>query len=192
MFRWLLFSLFFVYCTSSKSRTCVKDGLCPFVHPWALSRSQPCFRFCPNKNNCPLKNTCQKDEDCPDEKKCCLELRRNVKRRGRNYYCKLKKCLGKKELFYETEKPGFCPRFRQISSICDKRTCRDDGHCKGDQKCCRNRCGSQFCVDPVHVPVPLQCPCREPFTLFCKQKNMCATMKCPRKCCWDGCENFCI
>lgn len=58
-----------------------------------------------------------------------------------------------------TEKPGSCPAVPTGRWICSP-TCRDDSDCRGNSKCCKNRCGALTCQKPdieviesVNIPV---------------------------------------
>jgi len=173
MFRVLLFASFLIYCAAKTASLCGnKEGICPFKNThW------------PRKKPCPIKRpTCSKDTDCPGEAKCCEDPK---------LQCLFKRCMGKKEVLQAMIKPGECPKKKRIGALCDFFECKEDAHCKGDKKCCKNGCGSDICMDPVNAPKPLQCPYRVPRSKNCT-KNRCNVIRCPRKCCWDGCQNFCI
>merc|ERR1712168_317418 len=170
-----MFRLMIFIALTGLSCACVnKEGICPNVF-------DPRIRSCPTSRFAP---TCGKDDDCPGLEKCCAT---------RSGACLLFKCMGREKLLQQTIKHGKCPEFKEI--ICDLHQCDDeDARCPGDEKCCRNSCGSTLCVKPENSDTILRCPFRVPWTApthDCKPDN-CATIKCRRKCCYDGCQNFCI
>jgi len=46
-----------------------------------------------------------------------------------------------------TEKPGSCPSVPSGRWVCSS-TCNSDNDCKGNLKCCKNRCGALACQKP--------------------------------------------
>jgi len=170
MFRQLFFACILLYCNASQCGN--KEGICPFKNMMRMRPRPPCPK---------LKQICSADTDCPGEQKCCADPKQR---------CLRMRCMGKTELFQTTIKPGNC-RNDPKRVICDVYQCLDDSHCKGDKKCCRNRCGSSVCEEPINKPKLLQCPYRVPFTKNCGNTS-CKALKCQRKCCFDGCQHFCI
>lgn len=46
-----------------------------------------------------------------------------------------------------SDKPGYCPGKPTGPWICSSR-CSLDTDCRGEKKCCKNRCGALACVTP--------------------------------------------
>ncbi|XP_063234465.1 omwaprin-b-like [Bacillus rossius redtenbacheri] len=82
--------------------------------------------------------TCLSDFDCPARDKCCPTS------------CGGSACSRPVSVRKPVAmaKPGACPLKPSGPWVCASR-CSGDWDCRGDAKCCRNRCGALACQRPV-------------------------------------------
>ncbi|KAM5165319.1 WAP four-disulfide core domain protein 8-like isoform 2-T2 [Mantella aurantiaca] len=147
-----------IVCTSINTTACTNDVDCK-------GQQKCCNVLCTNKcrdpvdvsaivksGTCPvppercllppkLDGVCTKDSQCPGEEKCCVHA------------CEYA-CLDLKNI----EKSGYCPHVGPPGTMLykcfsvNKTACKNDGDCKGRQKCCSEACINK-CRDPVAKPI---------------------------------------
>ncbi|KAK2582092.1 hypothetical protein KPH14_002794 [Odynerus spinipes] len=79
---------------------------------------------------------CNDDQDCVGNQKCCTTA------------CGGTTCLIPVSETNNVVKQGSCPARPTGRWTCSS-TCRSDGDCRGNKKCCKNRCGAMVCQNPV-------------------------------------------
>lgn len=61
-------------------------------------------------------------------------------------------------IILSAEKPGSCPAVATGRWVCAS-TCKGDSDCRGNLKCCKNRCGAMACQKPeVEVAESVEIP----------------------------------
>ncbi|XP_025074356.1 waprin-Phi1-like [Pogonomyrmex barbatus] len=130
----LVVSLIFVTTisiTKAQTRYATKPGSCPPALP---------VRFC--------GRSCYIDAHCEGIGKCCPT-------QCGGSICSMPVTMTGPTA---TEKPGSCPSTPTGRWVCTS-TCSNDSHCKGNLKCCKNRCGARACQKPeIEVVESMEIP----------------------------------
>ncbi|XP_012525013.1 waprin-Phi1 [Monomorium pharaonis] len=113
-----------------------------FVVTIAIVRTQT--RYATKPGSCPpalpiqiCEQSCYVDAHCSGIGKCCPT-------RCGGSICSMPVTMTQPA---QTVKPGVCPSIPTGRWVCSS-TCSSDNDCKGNLKCCKNRCGALACQKP--------------------------------------------
>ncbi|XP_071631730.1 antileukoproteinase isoform X1 [Temnothorax longispinosus] len=114
-----------------------------FVATIAIARTQT--RYATKPGSCPpalpvqfCGRSCYVDGHCAGIGKCCPT-------RCGGSICSMPVTMTRPA--QTDEKPGSCPSVPKGRWVCSS-TCNGDNDCRGDLKCCKNRCGALACQKP--------------------------------------------